>query len=154
MIAAPRALLVAALLLAGCATGTRESAYVAHGADLASTGAALAQGAIELNPLGVALIPAKVITTEYIGTLPEDQQPAAYDLMSSVMWGATANNLCVAAGMATGGALMPLCIAIGLATGITYHEHAEKERGRQWLIAWCAEWVKQGPEYTCDMGDS
>jgi len=140
------------LLLTACAP-TREGTYAAHGADLATTGVGLAMGAAEANPLGIVALPIKIAITEHIKTFPKDEQPQAYAALSAVTWGVVGNNACVIAGLATGGALMPVCIALGLATGFAYYEHAEKERNRQWLLDWCAEWVKQGPEYTCDMGD-
>lgn len=143
--------ILAALLLTGCA-GTREGTYAAHGADLASTGVGLALGAAEANPLGVVGIPIKIAITEHIKTLPEDDQPQAYSALSAVTWGAVGNNACVIAGLATGGVLTPVCIAVGVGTGMTFWKASEKERNRKWLLSWCAEWVKQGPEYTCDLG--
>lgn len=135
-------------LLSAC-SGTKESTYAAHGADLLSTGVALGLGAVELNPLGVGLIPAKIIVTEYISTLPEDEQPEKYDQVSSVTWGATANNLCVAVSLATGGGFMPLCIATGIATGYAYYKKAEERRGLEFLKKECVRLTIENPEMQC-----
>ncbi len=143
-----KAVILATLLLTGC-VGTREGTYAAHGADLASTGVGLAMGAAEANPLGVIGIPIKIAITEHIKTLPEDDQPQAYAALSAITWGAVGSNLCVIAGIATGGVLMPVCIAVGVGTGVTFWQLAENERGRQFFIAECARYREINPAMKC-----
>lgn len=77
---------------------------VAHIADLASTAITLAvvDTAVEANPLGWYLIPAKIaFTYGLVPLFPIEDQVDVGHIASSVTWGATANNLAILVG-ATG----------------------------------------------------
>jgi len=138
MSAIPRALLLS-LLLTGC-VGTREGTYAAHGADLATTGVGLAMGAAEANPLGIVALPIKLAMVEYAGSLPPDEQPAAYAALAAVTWGAVANNICVIASiLASAGIAAPACVAVGAVTGVAYWGATKTHREGQQLYAYCAE---------------
>lgn len=127
------------LLLTACAP-TREGTYAAHGADAASTGVGLALGAAEANPLGIVALPIKLAMVEYAGSLPPDEQPAAYAALSAITWGAVANNLCVIASiLASAGIAAPACVAVGAVTGVAYWDATKTHREGPQLYAYCAE---------------
>ena len=129
---------VLCLALAAC-TPTKEATYAAHGADVVSTGVGLALGAAEANPLGIVALPIKLAMVEYAGSLPPDEQPAAYATLSAVTWGAVANNICIIASIATAGAFSPACPVIGVVTGLTYWDATKTRREGPRLYAYCAE---------------
>jgi len=90
-----RALILLAILLSGCASmpPDKQAVYAAHGADIASTAVGLAAGAAEANPLGVLLIPVKVILTENCDRQPEPARTGCLHAVEAVAWSATANNI-------------------------------------------------------------
>lgn len=97
-------LLIAAFVLSGCAqTPAGKSVERAQYADLVSTGAALANGAREMNPLGISLVAIKPL----IGRYAVDKRDIecrtmrnTIQLINPVFYGAATNNLAVAAGLA------------------------------------------------------
>jgi hypothetical protein len=102
--------------LSGCAqTPQGKSIETAQYADLASTGAAIAQGASEANPLGASLIVIKPLLGRYI----ETTDTTCKDLDTVVRYGngityaAVVNNLAVAASLSNP-------IAFGLVGGAIY----------------------------------
>ena len=139
--------IILCLALAAC-TPTKETTYAAHGADVVSTGVGLALGAAEANPLGIVALPIKLAMVEYAGSLPPDEQPAAYAALSAVTWGAVANNICVIASIATSaGIAAPACVAVGAVTGVAYWD-ATKTHRIPLLYAYCAE-PAPGAESDC-----
>ena len=106
--------------LVGCTTTPQgKSIDRANYVDLASTAAALANGASEANPLGLALIPIKTFMGYGVEKMyPNDclarSQIAAS--ANSIYYGAAVNNIAIAAG--SSGALAPV---VGLAAGVTYY---------------------------------
>ena len=142
------AMIAGALLLYGCGA-TKQGAYAAHGADIASTGVGLALGAAEANPLGIVALPIKLAMVEYAGSLPSDERPAAYAALSAITWGAVANNLCVIASiLASAGIAAPACFAVGVGTGVAYWDATKQHRDRPRLYAYCAE-PAPGAESDC-----
>jgi hypothetical protein len=124
---------LAALLCAAatCASAQEleQSARSAAVADTASTALCLAAGAVELNPLGPALsLGMKAAYMKYTDTLPEPEKAVALAASSSIWSGAAANNLCVIAAIATGGAFAPACIVVGVAWGLRAWQQTEHER--------------------------
>jgi len=111
--------LVGAVLTGCTVTPQGQSVDRANYVDLASTAAALANGASEANPLGLALIPIKTFMGYGVEKMyPNDclarSQIAAST--NSIYYGAAANNLVLAA--SASGAVAPV---VGLAVGITYY---------------------------------
>ncbi len=106
-------LALCALLLTGCAT-LEQRATTAAVADGGTTLAGLALGAAEANPLGLAAIALKWPVMEYAKTLPESEQAQFYEVAGAIWGGATVNNLCVIAGLLTGGTAGAACIAAGV----------------------------------------
>lgn len=98
-------------------------AWTAAGADTATTAAGLAAGLTELNPLGpVGAIVVKAVAMGYIGSLPEEEQAANYNLVSSFWGGAAVNNLCWLSGAG------PACLLLGLGAGRWMWNAGEVER--------------------------
>jgi hypothetical protein len=113
--------LTVALLMGGCAvTPEGQSVDKAQMADVLSTSVALATGASEANPLGLALVPLKVMVGPVVDKYPCYTRRQAEQAINSVTWGAVANNLVVAAGASFG----PVA---GVAVGITYWLTYERE---------------------------
>lgn len=103
-------LALTAALLAGCSTTPMQDAQLA---DVGSTGAALAHGAAEANPMGLALLPAKYLLTEAAGDSCETHAADA------ITWGAVGNNLAIVAGIAS-----PL--VAGAVAGVVYFAAADR----------------------------
>ncbi len=100
-----------------------EKAWAAAGADSASTAVGLAAGLTELNPLGpIGAIVVKVAAMGYIGSLPEEDRSANYNLVSSFWGGAAVNNLCWLTGAG------PACLLLGLGAGRWLWNSSEDER--------------------------
>lgn len=128
-----RKLVVTAALAAGFgsaqAQDAKEQAGNAAIADGLSTAAGIAAGAVEMNPLGpIMAIGMKVVAMQYVEGLPEVERPKGYATMASVWSGATANNVCIAASILTGGGFAPACVAIGVAWGMKTWNDTEYER--------------------------
>lgn len=143
------ALLCAAFGTAGAQTA-RDQARNAGLADTGSTALALGLGAVEMNPLGPVLaVGLKVLVLDRVESLPEEEQAASYAMAASIWGGATANNLCVAAAILTGGGFAPACIMAGVAWGMKTWRESEDERlfwseGCPWLRAYA-----QMPDLKC-----
>lgn len=126
--------------------------YVAaNAADLATTAAALSLGAAEVNPLGVLIIPAKVVGYYRIKAMPLDEQQPAWDTYNAIMWGAAANNLCAVVTLLTGGASSLPCLILGSGVGWNDWKRAETERERQWFKGQCAAARVENPAMQCTL---
>ena len=106
--------------LVGCTTTPQgKSIDRANYVDLASTAAALASGASEANPLGLALIPIKTFMGYGVEKMYPNDCLARTQIAASansIYYGAAVNNLAIVAGAT--GALAPV---VGLAAGVTYY---------------------------------
>ena len=122
-------------------------AAAAHAADIATTGAGLAMGAAEANPLGVLLVPAKLIAYQRIKASPEAEQPGLWAAYEAFGWGAAANNLCVIAQIASGG--FAPCLAIGAAAGAVSWAIDSPRRKRAEFDAACEQAKEQTPDLVC-----
>ncbi|MBC5785254.1 hypothetical protein H8N03_20070 [Ramlibacter sp. USB13] len=123
----------AAAMLAACAfsarAGVADEAMEGAVADGVTTAIGLAVGAAELNPLGPVLgIGVKYAVMEYAKALPDTERPAVYAAAASLWQGASANNMCVAAAILSGGTFAPACIALGIAWGMKTWGESEHER--------------------------
>ena len=116
------ALLCWALL--GCTTTPQgNSLDRSNYADMGSTVLGLSQGAVEANPFGLALIPIKLGMGYVIESTYADNCVGGADFVgtaNSFYYGATANNLVVAAGLAFGATPVAAPFT-GLASGIAYY---------------------------------
>lgn len=145
---------VLALLLATSAhaddfTRPKVEAVAAHAADIATTGAGLALGAAEANPLGILLLPAKAISYHRIKASPVIEQPAMWAAYEALGWGAAANNACVIAAVSTGGPAIVPCLAVGaVAAGMSWAID-QPRRQRLEFEAVCDEAKKENPALTC-----
>lgn len=149
--------IAAALLALSCLTANaddfrddRIEFMASNAADLATTAAALSLGAVELNPLGVFLIPAKAVAYYRIKAMPLDEQQPQWDTYNAVMWGAAANNACAALTILTGGTTSLPCVALGAVVGWWDWKRAEGERHRQWFIGECAKMRENNPDMKCN----
>ncbi len=102
-----RRILTLSVLLAALSFGAtaqdRESTYSAAGADCLSSGAALATGFAEANPLGpIAACVLKPAMIEAAAKLPEPQRSANLAATKAMWTGATANNLTLVLGKLAG----------------------------------------------------
>lgn len=100
------------------ASSGEQLAVAGQIADVGTTGLGLIAGAAEANPLGLLTLGAKWVAYQQIKQAPAEEQPGLWKLYGAFGWGAAANNLCVIAAIATGGAAAPLCPVIGLAAGV------------------------------------
>lgn len=109
-------LIVLCLTLTACATTPAgKSIERAQYADMLSTGIALAvnPNAREANPLGYALIPIKMMFGSFFERFPCETTVKAARIGNTITYGATANNLAVAASVSSA----PF---IGVLTGVLY----------------------------------
>ena len=127
----------------------RIEAIASQSADLATTGAGLALGAVEANPLGVFLLPAKAIAYHRIKASPESEQPAMWSAYSAFGWGAAANNLCVIGAILTGGTSGPLCLAVGAGVGWWQWRQDKPARDRAQFEQMCDEARAVQPDLVC-----
>lgn len=107
---------------------TAERAQNAAIADVATTGIGLALGAAEANPIGLATIPLKLVILDYAESLQDGEKQELQSAIASIWGGASANNLCVIAAIATGGTFAPACVLLGLVYGLTQWETSANER--------------------------
>ena len=138
-----------ALLLALCLhahADTAERAQNAAIADVASTGAALALGAAEANPLGLLTLPMKFAAIRYAEGLPDGDKQTAQSVISSMWRGAAANNVCVIMSIVTGGTFAPVCAIAGFAVAWQEWQAGEIER-EFWHL--CATLRREQPELAC-----
>lgn len=119
--------LLLALTLTSCASLT-ERAQTAAVADGVSTVGALALGAVELNPLGLLTIPAKVAVLAYARSLPDDERATAESLAASIWSGAAMSNVCTIIAIVTGGITSPVCIVAGIVVGVNEWRGSAAER--------------------------
>ena len=139
-----------ALLLAFCLTvhaGPAEQAQHSAAADVVTTGVGLALGAAEANPLGLALIPLKLIALDYAGRLPDGEKQTVQSAVGSFWLGAAANNICVIFSLLSGGTFAPLCAAAGVAVALQRWNAGADER-EFWAL--CARERVQNPKTTCE----
>ncbi len=124
-------------------------AVAAHAADIASTGAGLALGAAEANPLGLLLIPAKAISYHRIKASPEAEQPAMWAAYEAMGWGAAANNICVIAAVSTGGPAIVPCLAVGaVAAGVSWVIDQPRRKRMEFDLI-CEQAKEKNPLITC-----
>jgi hypothetical protein len=143
-----------ALLLAFCLTvhaGPAEQAQQSAAADVVTTGVGLALGAAEANPLGLALIPLKLIALDYAAGLPDGEKQTAQHALSALWTGAASNNLCIIAILVTGGMMAPVCVAIGVVTAAHSWQSGSLERDF-WMV--CASERQTNPKLQCNFKQS
>lgn len=146
-----------ALALALCAApalsdelrNDRREAIASQAADLATTAAGLALGAVETNPLGVLLIVPKVVGYHRIKAAPEAEQPALWSAYQAFGWGASANNICVIVAIASGGPPLVPCVAIGAAIGALSWKWDASNREHNMFDDICEETRKTTPDLVC-----
>lgn len=130
-------------------TQLSDDAVTGQWADVGSTGIGLALGAVEANPLGILTLGIKVATYNNIKKAPEVEQPALWSAYGALGWGAAANNVCVIAAIATGGAGAAICPLIGLVTGLGTYSADEEARNRATFDAMCKDMRKTNPALEC-----
>jgi hypothetical protein len=126
-----------------------ESAVNGQLADVGTTGVGLLMGAAEANPLGILTLGMKVAAYNEIKKAPEVEQPRLWGMYGAVGWGAAANNLCIIATLATGGAAAAVCPMIGLAAGMSIYDAGEEERNQATFNAMCKDMRKHNPALEC-----
>ncbi len=119
-------------LLTGCAT-TQDKATAAAAHDATSTVIGLAAGASEANPLGLVVLPAKLITLAYADSLPTGERETAMTSVTAIWTGAAVNNWCVLAVIASGGAAAPACLVLGFVVALKVWDGSAMER-EFWMI--------------------
>lgn len=97
-------------------------------ADSATTLGALALGAAEANPIGLATIPAKIGILWHCKALPEDERAECLSVADALWGGAAVNNVCIIAALLTAGAFAPVCVAAGVGYGIWSWNKSAPER--------------------------
>lgn len=117
---------------------------------MGSTAAGLAMGAAEANPLGILTLGVKAIAYQQIKEAPAVEQPAMWSAYGAFGWGAAANNLCVIAAVASGGAAAALCPLIGAVAGISVYNGDEEKRNRETFAAICQEQRRSNPDLVCE----
>lgn len=128
----------------------RREAVASQAADIATTAAGLALGAVETNPLGVLLILPKVIGYHKIKAAPVEEQPSLWSAYQAFGWGAAANNVCVIAAIASGGPAIVPCAAVGGAVGVLSWVWDAKRRERGEFDEICEASQKENPQLVCD----
>lgn len=136
------------------ASALKDNAVAGQVADVSSTGLGLALGAAEANPLGILTLGVKAIAYKQIQEAPVTEQPAMWSAYGAFGWGATANNLCVIAAIATGGAAAALCPLIGVVAGVSVYNGDEDKRNRETFAAICQEQRRAKPYLVCEYRDS
>lgn len=127
----------------------RIEAVAAHAADIATTGAGLALGAVEANPLGLLMLPVKAIGYARIKAAPEAEQPALWSAYEAFGWGAAANNACVIAAIVSGGPAMVPCLAVGAAAAGLSWAVDRPRRERAEFDAICERQQAINPDLVC-----
>lgn len=129
----------------------KNQAVAGQLADVGTTGVGLAMGAAEANPLGILTLGVKAVMYDQIKAAPAAEQPKLWSAYGAFGWAATANNLCILAAIATGGAAAALCPLIGVVTGVTVYNGDEDKRNRETALAECTEQRKVNPELVCEV---
>lgn len=120
---------------------TTDMAVMGQSADVASTVAGLSQGAVELNPLGLAILPAKYLLNNYVETLPYNQCKKGKAWLGAFGWGPAAANVAVLAA----GAFSPAGVVLGLAVGAWgFEQGMETGRCDLWVGPVVAEEITTG----------
>jgi hypothetical protein len=140
--------LLLAIVLSACAI-TRSPASDAAVADTVSTGAAMALGAVELNPLGLLVLPAKVALLAHIETLPEGERQIVQSQLSAIWNGAAVNNACVALTMLSSGLAGFPCLILGGAYGMWEYTTVKAEQMQQEFLAMCLQAKQNNPAMRC-----
>jgi hypothetical protein len=116
--------------------GMVDPALTGQAADIATTGAGLAMGFSEANPIanaaGPIVLALKLSMSHYAETLPEQDCMALKDGLTTVGWGAAGWNACVMVGGATSGAGLIPCLATAVIAG-----HVASGRGEAENLARC-----------------
>ncbi|MEJ6023569.1 hypothetical protein [Ramlibacter sp. PS4R-6] len=132
------------LAVASQAQAGEVEAYSGITADAVSTGLALsAPGIGELNPLGWATVPLRIMMVQHAKSLPQEEGRPMMQSIEAGGWGAAANNLLVLAGASSIAA--PI---VGLAVGYAIWKKGEPER-EFWAI--CTAQKKVHPQLKCDI---
>ena len=143
-----RLLAILALLSATCASAqTAEQSQTDALTDLGSTAIGLALGAAEANPLGVLTIPLKFVLIDQADKLPDGEKQRAHSVIGSLWHGATVNNVCVIAVLASGGAAAPACLLAGVVAGSIRWQSTQNERD-YWAL--CSHLRTEMPELKCE----
>ena len=139
------------ILVASAADGMdlQDKAVLGQGADVGSTGMGLLMGAAEANPLGLVTLGIKAVAYQNIKDSPPVEQPRMWSMYGALGWGAAANNLCVIAAIATGGAAGVLCPLLGLGAGIGAWNNDSDQRDRATFAAICKEARQNNPDMVC-----
>lgn len=144
-----------ALILAGClslaahADSLRNSAVGGQVADVASTAIALSvPGVVEMNPLGLAVLPLKVAAFVWAEGQPPEVAVEAHRGLSAFGWGAAASNLCTASVAASGGSTALPCLLIGIAVGSWDWGRTEGTE-REQFDRLCAYNQRRSPGFQC-----
>lgn len=132
--------------------GERE-AIIGQSADAVTTVIGLSMGAAELNPLGLAVLPAKYAAYRYFKTLPEPEQLNAWRAFGAAGWGAAANNACAILIIATGGASSLPCLVLFPAIGFAVYNSTEPTE-KEMFDAICKEQTKTNPDLICTYSPS
>lgn len=136
-------------LLAQSSTDMAQNALRGQLVDLASTGAGLAMGATEANPLGILAIFAKVVAHQKIKEAPYGDRPRLYNAYGAFGWGAAANNLCVIASIATGVPSIA-CPVVGVVGGVfSFLEDEELQKEAVASASHCEETRRARPDFSC-----
>ena len=142
-------ILLLVLLLSGCAHGER-SAVTGQVTDVATTAVGLGiSGVAEANPLGLLILPAKIIAHHRISLAPDEIQPGLWGIYGAVGWGASANNVCVIASVLSAGGFSLACPVVGLVTGLGYWRAGKSERERATFVALCEREKLTHPDLVC-----
>ena len=127
----------------------QQQATLGQVADVGTTGAGLLMGAAEANPLGLVTLGIKAVAYQRIKNSPPTEQPRLWGIYGAAGWGAAANNLCVIATIATGGAGAVLCPLLGLGAGIGSWNAGSEERDRATFAAICDQAKAKNPDMVC-----
>ena len=127
----------------------QTNAVIGQAADVGTTGAGLLLGAAEANPLGIVTLGIKAVAYQKIKNSPPVEQPRLWGMYGALGWGAAANNLCVIATIATGGAGAVLCPLLGLGAGIGSWNSGAEERDRATFAAICDQAKIKNPDMVC-----
>ena len=131
----------------------KDQAVGGQWADVGTTGVGLALGAAEANPLGLLTLGVKAYAYQQIKEAPPVEQPRMWSAYGAFGWGAAANNVCVIAAIASGGAAAAICPLIGLAAGIGTWNGDEAQRDRATFAAICEQQRQGNPGLTCTYTD-
>ena len=116
---------------------------------MGTTGVGLLLGAAETNPLGLLTLGIKAVAYQKIKDSPPVEQPRLWGMYGAMGWGAAANNLCVIAAIATGGAAAAVCPLIGLGAGMGSWSAGSEERDKATFAVMCEEARIKNPEMVC-----